>query len=161
MNAAQNPYAPPEVDLPQTPTVSRKHHIGWDRVLLVLAIIVCAVGAPLAFYEIESIVGSGIAMFVVCLLLLIRECYCRLRMSRPPWWFLFFLSLFGLAFVFGLVALIGLLQWSPRQAGENYVVEMVTCFALLMAGASAVACCFPPAEFSDENGTETIEEPIT
>lgn len=148
MNSIQNPYTPPELeaDIPQTREV-RTYHVGWDRVLLVLSIIVCAVGSPLAYYEIESIVGSGIAMFLVSLLLLIREVYCRIRLARPAWWLTFFLSLFGLAFVCGICAMIALLQWSPGAAKANYVAEMVACFSFLMVGGSLVAIFIPPSVY--------------
>ncbi len=160
MNASQNPYAPPGLEPASSKTHRQKYHVGWDRVILVLAIIVCAVGAPLSFYELESIVGSGIAMFVVCLLLLTRECYCRFNLSRPPWWFLFYLSFLGLAFVFGLFAMIGVLKWSPRQAEANHVAEMVTCFACIMAGACLVAIYQPPAVIIESETPAHATEPV-
>lgn len=137
----QNPYAPPLTDSSFGQFVPDPHPSGtpvWpftgDRILLVSTVIICLVAVPLAFVEIETIIGSGIAIVVAGVLLCVRETTCRLR-GRPPSRFNLSLALAGPTFAAGLTSVISWMSWSPTDASDHYVREIVAiaaiCFVLL------------------------------
>ena len=142
MLESQNPYASPETlseaAKPKSVSPGVRWNASWDRLLLVLLFLICLVGGPLSLWDIETIVGSGIAITLGGVALLIRETYCR-RRGRPPWNLSIVLGLAGPAFSVLVTAVIALRQWSPGDAEKNHVDWIVVAFASLFLLGVALA----------------------
>lgn len=140
-----NPYAPPATfdskvarRVAKLRLATTKWNTRWDVLLLVLYGTVCLVGAPLAFMEMDSIVGSGFALLIAAVLILTREAICY-RRGRPAWVSGILLAAQSLAFIGILVFVISMNGWSPEDAAQNhvdYVVGVFAVWALLLAMAS-------------------------
>ena len=145
----QNPYAPPKThsDSIEHAEWHDDHQldapswtVGMDRMLIAGMIITCFIGAPLAFNDIETIIGSGIAITIAGILLFIRELYCRTR-GRPSWTLSMLLALSGPLFAAGVTGMIIMFSWSPAEAVAHHIDRIVAvaaaCFVLLAVFAIA------------------------
>lgn len=110
----------------------------WDRLLVFAIFIISVVGAGLGVSWIESIVGSGIAISIAGVLLLIRELWCRQK-GRPKWSTGLVLAAGGPVFAAGVWLTIFVSRWGPRAAADNGVGGIVAVFGTCSAVLAVVA----------------------
>ena len=146
-----NPYAPPLEEaeasaVPPQPDIIpiRTWNLKWDRILLAVNIAICVIGVPFAMIEIESIIGSGAAIAVGGLLLILRELYMR-RRGRPVWLMNVCLGIFGPFVAISLTGVIGGFGWSPQEAIDHGVRHFVVIVGISFTILAIISGCFPPA----------------
>ena len=152
MNGSQvdpNPYAPPQSrSEPQDSQPIAANvpvgNVNWDRLLLGINVTICAVAAPAAFAEIESVVFSGMAISGAGLALVLREMSCR-RRGRSAWWLNLFLGCAGPTMAVTLTAIIAYRRWSPQDAERYKVPWVVAAFAVGFVALSVASYLkYPP-----------------
>ena len=103
-----NPYLPPQVQAHAVDVGLRKAGAGYP-ILLLLCMATIGIGVVLSVVDVETIVGSGPVLSVLCLVALvvaIRKSYF--------WGGMFGVS--GIVITLTCFALISMLRWSPKDA---------------------------------------------
>ena len=166
VSKAQNPYAPPAAES-SDPELDKLRFVApgslantkWDQLLLVALLAIALFGAPAAFAGIETIIYSGLALFLASIALLIRELWCR-RDGRRAWTLGLVLAISGLGFVLGLIGLINVNNWGPNDAKKVGVPYVVAVFGVWLVLGSYVAWRTIPRQLETASGSGAVSSEV-